>query len=375
MPNRYAPRMVPYLRPTRPAVPLTVLVLFTLATGPSCIGSARGKAAGAGPGGGMQMPPTPVEVAAVESREVRDQFHALGSLEAEDIVLVSSQAGGIVASLPFAEGRAVRSGDLLVKLDDREVAAELLRDEAQRDQARSNLHRAEKLADEKLIADQELEDARTALRVAEATAAASRARLDQMHVRAPWPGLVGRRRVSPGAYLHAGDPVTELARVDEMKVSFPAPERYLGHLALGTPVSVIVPAFPGRSFAGRVSVVDPVIDTQTRSVQLVAKIPNPGRTLRPGMSADVAVTLAQRPGALVVPDEAVFAEGSQSFVYLVKADSTVAKTPVTLGTRDAGTVEIVHGLGAGQQVVRAGQQKLYEGAHVMPVPGAPAGQP
>jgi membrane fusion protein (multidrug efflux system) len=280
-------------------------------------------------------------------------------------------------SLPFAEGRAVRSGELLAKLDDRETGAEVVRDEAQRDQARANLRRAEKLATEHLISDQQLEDARTALRVAEATAAASHARLDQMHVRAPWPGLVGRRRVSPGAYLHAGDPVTELARVDEMKVSFPAPERYLGHLTVGTPVAVVVPAFPGRTFAGRVSVVDPVIDPQTRSVQLVARLPNPGRVLRPGMSADVAVTLAERPQALVVPDEAVFAEGNQSYVYLVKPDSTVAKTPVTLGTRDAGSVEIVHGLGAGQNVVRAGQQKLYEGAHVMPVPSTPAapGQP
>lgn len=362
--------MIPSLRPTRPALPHALLVLLLCLPLASCVGSARGKARGAGPGGGMQMPPTPVEVADVQAHAVRDQFHALGNLEAADIVEVSSQVGGIVAALPFEEGRAVRQGELLAKLDDREVAAEVGRDGAQRDQARANLARADKLATDKLISEQQLEDARTALRVAEANLAASQARLDQMHVRAPWPGLVGRRRVSPGAYLHAGDPVTDLARVDEMKVSFPAPERYLAHLQIGTPVALAVPAFPGRTFAGRISVVDPVIDPDTRSVQLVARIPNSGRVLRPGMSADVAVTLAERPSALVVPDEAVFAEGNQSFVYVVKPDSTVTRAAVTLGTRSAAEVEVVHGLVSGQRVVRAGQQKLYEGAHVVPVPGA-----
>ncbi len=315
----------------------------------------------------MKMPPTPVEVAEVQSRTVRDEFHALGSLEAGDIVQVAGDASGVVRALPFHEGTAVRNGALLAKLDDREVAAELARAAAQRDQAKSNLARAERLSGENLISAQQIEDTRTALRVADAAVAAAAARLDHTRVRAPFAGLVGRRKVSPGAYLHAGEPVAELARVDEMKVAFAAPERFLSELRVGTPVSVSVPAWPGRTFGGRITVVDPVVNPDTRTLQLVARLPNPGAVLRPGMSADVSVTLAERTGALVVPDEAVFAEGNQNFVYVVKADSTVTRAAITVGTRDSAAVEVVHGLGAGQKVVRAGLQKLYEGARVMPV--------
>jgi len=127
------------------------------------------------------------------------------------------------------------------------------------------------------------------------------------------------------------------------------------------------------TFTGHVTVVDPIIDPETRTVQLVGRVPNPGHRLKPGMSANVEVSLAERDNALMVPDEAVFAEGSQSYVYVVKADSTVARTAIQLGTRDSARVEVVRGLEAGQRVVSAGHQKLFEGAHVMPVPDSAMG--
>jgi membrane fusion protein (multidrug efflux system) len=114
--------------------------------------------------------------------------------------------------------------------------------------------------------------------------------------------------------------------------------------------------------------VDPIVDAQTRTIQLTAQVPNPDRRLKPGMSANVAVTLAERPDALVVPDEAVFAEGAQSFVYIVNPDSTVGRAAVSLGLRDSSRVEVTQGLTAGQRVVTAGHQKIFPGAHVVPIP-------
>jgi membrane fusion protein (multidrug efflux system) len=186
---------------------------------------------------------------------------------------------------------------------------------------------------------------------------------------------VGVRRVSRGAYLREGAVITDLTRVDEMKVTFAAPERFAKQLKPGVAVEVVTPAFPGEKFAGELSVVDPVVDPNTRTLRLVARIPNRGDRLRPGMSADVSVTLAQRDQALVVPDEAVFAQGNQNFVYVVKPDSTVTLTPVELGTRDSMQVEIVRGITSGAHVIRTGHQKLFPGARVMPIPppGAPAG--
>jgi membrane fusion protein, multidrug efflux system len=164
--------------------------------------------------------------------------------------------------------------------------------------------------------------------------------------------------------------------VDEMKVTFTAPERFAKELKPGVAVEIETPAFRGERFAGRLSVVDPLVDPNTRTLRLVARIPNRGRRLRPGMSADVYVTLAERSQALSVPDEAVFAEGNQNFVYVVKADSTVTRAAVELGTRDSMQVEVVKGLSPGVRVIKAGHQKVFEGAHVMPIPsgGAPVSQ-
>ena len=114
-------------------------------------------------------------------------------------------------------------------------------------------------------------------------------------------------------------------------------------------------------------------DPETRTVQLVAEIPNPGRRLRPGMSADVSATLAERANALTVPDEAVFAQGDSNYVFVVRADSTVGRRAVTLGSRDSARAEVLQGLTDGDVVVRAGHQKLFDGARVMPLSSASMG--
>lgn len=330
------------------------------------------KSGGPGGPGGFQMPPSPVEVVEVRPRAVRDRFHALGGIESDDNIEVVSELNAIVKRLPFTEGQAVKRGALLALLDDGEIKAEADRAEAMHAKAKADLGRAKALFEQSAIPQQALDDSRTALQVAAATAALSAARLGKTRIRAPFSGLVGRRRVSPGAYLRTGDVITELARVDEMKVAFAAPERFARSLRPGVAVEVTTPAVPGQVFTGRVSVVDPMVDPATRTVALVARIPNRSGRLRPGMSANVSITLSERPSALSVPDEAVFAEGAQSFVYLVKPDSSVARTPITLGTRDSSWVEVLKGLEGGAVVVRAGHHKLYDGAKVLPVSDTPA---
>jgi membrane fusion protein (multidrug efflux system) len=360
--------MSPLPRLTRVAATLTAFAIAGAGLVASC---AKGK--GPGGGGGFQMPPMPVEVAEVHPRVVRDQFHALGNIGSDENIEVVSELNARVLELPFQEGQRLETGAMIARLDDREFGPEAERSQAERDQAKANLDRKKKLAADGAISPQELEDAQTSLQVAEAVAALARARLEKTLIRAPFPGLVGVRRVSRGAYMREGQVITDLTRVDEMKVTFSAPERYAKALRPGIDVELRTPAFPGEVFVGKLSVVDPVVDPETRTLRLVARIPNQGVRLRPGMSADVSVTLAERSQALVVPDEAVFAQGNQNFVYVVKADSTVALTAVELGTRDSMQVEIVRGIEAGARVIRTGHQKLFPGAKVLPMP--PAGPP
>jgi membrane fusion protein, multidrug efflux system len=362
------------MSPTPRQVKYTLLASFaTLVVAGAGLVSSCAKGGKGGAGGGFQMPPMPVEVADVHPRVVRDQFHALGNIESNDNIEIVSELNARVIELPFQEGQRVEAGALLARLDDHELAAEAQRTQAERKQAQANYERKKKLAADGAISPQELEDSETALQVSEAVAALAKARFEKTSIRAPFPGLAGVRRVSRGAYLREGTVITDLTRVDEMKVTFSAPERFARELKPGIEIELHAPAFPSEVFRGKLTVVDPVVDPETRTLRLVARIPNPGALLRPGMSADVSVTLAERSQALVVPDEAVFAQGNQNFVYVVNPDSSVALTAVQLGTRDSMQVEVVSGISPGARVIRTGHQKVFPGAKVMPIP--PAGPP
>jgi len=332
----------------------------------SCAGGKKGA-------GGFQMPPVPVEVSDVRAQTVRDQFRAVGTLEAENDVTIVSENAGMVRSLTFREGQPVRKGALLAQLDDRELRADAQRTEAQHHLDAANYERARKLAEQQAISQRELDDAHAALQVSEASASLARVRLDKSTIRAPFDGMIGRRLTSVGAWLKAGDPIAQVAKLNPLRVAFAAPERMLGELRPGRTVTLRTPAWPDRAFDARLTVVDPNVDPRTRTVQLLASVPNPGQLLRPGLSADVSVTLAERPKSITIPDEAVFAEGNGSYVFIVKPDSSVAKVAVSLGSRDSARVEVLHGLESGQTVVRTGHQKLFDGMMGGGGPGGPGG--
>ncbi|HEY3169535.1 MAG TPA: efflux RND transporter periplasmic adaptor subunit, partial [Thermoanaerobaculia bacterium] len=327
---------------------------------------------------GFTPPPVPVEVAVATRGEVQETLHALGTVEAAERVKVTAEIDQIARELPFDEGRVVRKGQVLAVLNDAELRAEVGRAQALRNQARVSSARFEQLSKERIASPQDLDNSRAALEVAEANLRLAQARLAKTRIVAPFGGVVGSRLVSPGVYLRAGDAITELARIDTVKVAFAVPERHLADLRRGAQVKVTAVAFPGREFTGMVNVVDPILDPGTRSARLIALIPNPAGDLRPGMSADVTAVLAERPQAVTVPDEAIFAEGDRNFLFVVKPDSTVARRAVKLGARQPGRVEIREGLAGGEKVVRAGHQKLFDGAKVNPVESAaatPAGPP
>jgi membrane fusion protein (multidrug efflux system) len=319
-------------------------------------------------------PPMPVETALVTQGAVADRFEAVGTIEAGEAIEVVAEIDAIVEALPFQEGAAVQSGELLAQLDDATLQAERARAEALRDQRRVTHERIRSIVEQGAGAPQDLDDALASLKVAEANLQVAEARLEKTRIEAPFAGIVGSRHVSPGAFLRAGQTITELARIDEIKVSFWAPERHLSSLKRGVPVRVTTTAYPGEWLEGRIDVVEPILDASLRAVRIMARVKNPENKLRPGMSANVAVTLDERPEALTVPGEAVFVEGQQAFVYVVQEDSTVTRAAVTLGTRLADVVEVTRGLDAGMRVVRAGHQKLYEGAKAMPLGEPDAGE-
>ncbi len=318
-------------------------------------------------GGGFTPPPTPVETAFVTPRTVTDRFEAVGTVDAGESILVVAEIEGVVESIPYEEGGFVRKGDLIAQLDDDQLAAEMARAEALRDQRQASFDRIKTVVDLGAGAPQDLDDAAAALKVTEADVRLAETRLRKTRITAPFSGLVGARRISPGAFLRPGGVVTELAQIDEVRLNFSVPERYLSQLKRGSEVTVSTTAFPDYELAGTIDVVEPILDAGTRSARVVARVRNPGRRFRPGMSANVAAVLSQRQDALTVPAEAVFVDGAQPYVFRLAEDSTVTRAAVTLGTRLPDIVEVVAGLDQGDRVVRAGHQKLYDGAKVAPV--------
>ena len=354
-------------RSGRGRLPAALLLLVALA---GC-----GKSGAGGPGGmGFKPPPMPVETAVVVQGVVADRFEAVGTVEASEAITVVSEIDGVVVSLPFREGAAIGRGGIIAQLDDAQLRAEVSRTEALREQSESTYKRVKAVVDQGAGAPQDLDDAAASLKVAEANLALAKSRLSKTRITAPFSGNLGARRVSPGAFIRAGQPITDLAKLDELRVNFSTPERYLGQLHRGAEVNISTPAYPDYVLRGRIDVVDPVLDPGTRSARIVARLRNPGGKFRPGMSANISAVLSQRSNALTIPSEAIFAQGDQSFAYVVKSDSTVTRTALTLGTRLPDAVEVVKGLEGGMTVVRTGHQKLFEGAKVVPVvAGGPAG--
>lgn len=318
-------------------------------------------------GGGFAMPPTPVEVATVQSQKVVDKFEAVGTIEAVQSVTVVSEIDAAVARLPFQEGTPIKRGELIAQLDDTQLAAEVARAEALLAQSQTSYNRIKEIVDQKAGAPQDLDDAAAALQVAEANVAVAKARIAKTRIVAPFDGIIGARRVSTGAFLRAGQAIADLARIEEIRVNFSAPERYLARLNRDAEVTVSTTAYPGYELRGKIIVVEPILDAATRSARILAQLRNPDDKFRPGMSANVMAILSERPDALTIPNEAIFASGNQSFAFVVQPDSTVAQVPLMLGTRLANAVEVVQGLEPGMRVVRAGHQKLYPGAKVIPV--------
>jgi membrane fusion protein (multidrug efflux system) len=306
--------------------------------------------------GGFSMPPMPVE--------------AVGTIEAIEEVTVVSEIDATVLELPFEEGGYVRKGELIAQLDDAQLAAEVARNEALFQQSQNAYNRVKSVVDNNAGTPQELDNAYANMKIAEANLALAKARLSKTRIAAPFNGTVGARKVSIGTFLRTSEPITQLANLNEIRVNFATPERYLSNLKRGAEVTISSPVFPDDKITGKIIAIEPVLNDQTRSAMVVARVQNPGQKFRPGMSANVSAVLNERTEALTIPSEAVFATGGQSFVFVVQPDSTVSQVPITTGLQLTNTVEITNGLKAGMKVIKAGHQKLFPGAKVLPLGAA-----
>jgi len=313
-----------------------------------------------GPPGGMA---TPVEVANVTVQALDAGLSSIGTLVAEDAVVIRPELAGLIARMHVPDGARVKAGDALYSLEAQLLRAEHNEAAANIERSRRSYARAEDLAQRQLIARAEYDDAKANLGVDQARLASAAIRLAKTTLRAPFDGIVGLHQVSPGDYVQAGQAMVNLVRVDPMQVDFRIPENRLGQVAAGQRVEVRVDAFPDRVFAGKVIALDPQVDVASRSVLVRASVPNRELLLRPGLFARVEVALARQAAARVIPERALWPLAERTYVFRVR-DGKAQQVQVRVGQRLPGVVEITEGLDAGDVVVTAGQPKLHDGAAV-----------
>ncbi len=327
-----------------------------------------------GPGGMDRV--TPVEVAAVERGSIARSVSVSGVVEPIRSVGVNAQVPGALLAVNAEEGSLVRRGQVLARIDDRELRAQLQSAEAQLEVARSAYERAEQLRDRKVITLPEYERDRAAFAAAQASVVQLRTRLGYTTVGAPVSGVVTAKLVEAGDVVGNQTRLFEIADISTMVVRVGVSELDVVELSVGDRVDIALDAYPGRPLAGRIRRVFPAADPNTRLVPVeVALDEASARVARPGFLARVTFRLRAHDDVLLVPASAlVGGQGSQS-VYVVENDRAIRRT-VETGLTSSGRVEIVAGLDGSEMVVTAGSNQLRDGATVrISNPGAaPAAQ-
>ena len=315
---------------------------------------------------GKGQPPATVTTLQLQPVRWSDEVRALGTAKARESVTITASVTQTIASVEFESGQYAEKGQALVTLVQGQQAAGVAEAEAELRNAEQLYARSQQLAQQQLIARSDLESQRAALEVARARVATQRATVADRVIRTPFAGVLGLRLVSAGTLVTPGTPITTLDDVSLIKLDFTVPEAQLSQLAVGQSINARSEAWPAQAFAGTIASIDSRVDPVSRAITVRAEVPNPDNRLRPGMLLNVGVERAARQ-ALAIPELALQQLGPRATVFKVVEGDTVKETPVQVGARRFGEVEIVDGLKAGDRIVVEGTVKLRDGSKIRDV--------
>jgi membrane fusion protein (multidrug efflux system) len=309
---------------------------------------------------------TPVIVEAARYDRFVDRVEALGTLRANESVDLTATVTDTVTAIHFEDGQRVEAGHVLVEMTHTEQRALLEEARATVAEARVQYERVRPLAQRGAASRTLLDERRREYETAQARVRALDSRVRDRLIVAPFAGVLGLRSISLGALIEPGDLIATLDDDSVMKLDFTVPSTYLATLVPGLPIVALAPALGEERFEGTVASVDSRIDPVTRAVRVRALVPNPRRTLKPGLLMAVELLKNGRE-ALVIPEEALIPRGRENSVLVVDRSGEVPvarQRPVTIGARRPGEVEIVEGLEAGELVVTHGTLRVRPGQPV-----------
>ncbi len=363
-----------------------------------------------------------VDVAPVTQGLIEEKIIRTGDIAPNAQVTIFSKVQGWVGKINVREGDLVKTGQVLVTLDSREaeaavaqaqasleagrarlkqvqatseetVQSQIQQTKANMELAQADLKRAQELQEKNFIARQQLDEARMKYNVAKAnydlalnsirqktwendialaeaqvnqakaTLEFNKAQLANLIILSPMNGGITKRYVDPGTMVKDTTPILTLMDFTEMKMVVNVIEREFIYLQKGQPVKITVTAFPDRVFTGRIEVITPALELQSRTAEIQISIPNPGFVLKPGMFGRAEVILRSNPQAVLVPIQSLFTEVDKDFVFVLKENKTFRRAVRKGVVRDT-VVEILQGVSPGEQVVTAGQLSLKDGTQV-----------
>jgi RND family efflux transporter MFP subunit len=368
---------------------LTVLALFIVlscggdkaADGPGSHGAPGGRSGGnrsGGPGdgpgshgGSSQAAAVPVEVAAVEKRDISAYIETNGILEAENDVDIVSRMSGPIVKLNAEEGMLVQRGRLLARIDDLDVRSSVEIARVALDEARLNYERSKRLHEGRLISPEEYEQAANRFETARAQYDNSQILLGYTEIKAPFSGRIVTRHIDLAQQVSPGTPIFRISDFDPLLCPIQVPERELPRLALGQSAYLTVEAWTGERFPATVLRISPVVDAATGTVKVTLAV-EPDDRLRPGMFTRVFLETEKRSESLVIPKAALSLESLGDTVY-VAVNGAAERREVGLGFREGDFVEVLSGLDEGETVVVVGQDGLSDGTPIQILGGAPSG--
>lgn len=313
---------------------------------------------------GYQMPPTGVTVATAKTQQWQQQIHAIGTLLANQGILVKSEIAGRITKIYFKPGQAVKAGTPLVQINPDILRAEVNYAKAQLKLSSSQYKRYKKLYSEKAVSKEIFDEKSSDYKSDEAQLAKAEAELAQTTIKAPFSGKLGIDLIDLGDYVQAGTPIVQLQDLSSLRVNFTVPGKMLGKLKIGQSVEVQTASYPNETFTGKVYAFDSTIDPNTRNLSIRVRIPNPKQKLLPGAFVNVTLFVGKKQNVVTVPQTAIVYNVSGDYVYTV-VDNKAIKTDVDLGERYQDEVAIKKGLKADDVVVTAGQIKLKNEAPVV----------
>ncbi len=322
----------------------------------------------------FKMPAATVETIVAKSKTWKPALFSVGSLKAIQGVNVSPELPGQVIAIRFKSGQMVQKGDPLFQLDDAFDVSQLNNDLASLHLAQVQYDRQAILLKSNSTSKSARDEANAKLEQMKATVAGDRVQISKKNIRAPFSGKVGIRMVNIGEYVNAGTALVLLQSLDPLFVDFSLPQQDLKKLRVGQGVRLMLSGVKQKEVMGKVTAINSAIDINTRTLQVRAEVPNPDMTLYPGAFANIYVQLPQQEHVVTIPQTAVAYTLYGDSVYLIKHEGKskdgkpiirAIKQMVTLGEQRGDQVEIKKGLKAGDEIVNAGQVKLFDNAEVV----------